>query len=316
MDAAARSVSEGTALSTIGLCMIAKNEAAVIERCIASARPLVDHVLVVDTGSTDGTQEIVRGLGGVVVEQPWRDFAYNRTRALAECNRLDLDYVLMLDADDELVIECDPEKFASSLYHDLYDVPIRYGSIRYARPQLLRCGMPFYFKGVLHEYLECDEPFTRAPAEGIAIQVGNDGARSRNPSKFEDDAALLEKELVTERNPFLRARYTFYLAQSYRDCGQGERAIAAYMRRATLGYWAEEVYVSFLEAGDLMAQLRWPHETVMAAYSAAARTVPGRAEAWYAMEVFCAGQRSGMRAPEGALFLRPASYDERSKQAP
>ncbi len=290
-------------MSTIGLCVIAKNEAVVIERCIASARPLVDHVLVVDTGSTDGTQDIVRGLGGLVVEKPWHNFAYNRTQALAEHNRFDLDYTLMLDADDTIA-----GSVPSNMAFDLYDVPISYGSIRYSRPQIMRNRMPFFFRGVVHEYLDCDEPFTRATADGLMIHVGHDGARSRNPRKFEDDAALLERELATEADPFLRARYTFYLAQSYRDCGQGERAIAAYMKRATLGYWAEEVYVSFLEAGDLMARLRWPHETVMAAYCAAARTVPGRAEAWHAMELFCAGQRAGMKQPEGALFLRPASY--------
>ncbi len=288
---------------SVGLCVIARNEAAVIERCIASAALLVDHVLVVDTGSTDGTQDIVRGLGGMVVEEPWRDFAYNRSHALAEHRKLSLDYVLMLDADDTIA-----GSVAPNMCRDLYDVPISYDSIRYSRPQLMRNSMPFFFKGVVHEYLDCGEPFTRATAEGLTIYVGRDGSRSRNPRKYEEDAALLERELDAETDPFLRSRYTFYLAQSYRDCGQREKAIDAYLRRATLGYWAEEVYVSFLEAGDLMAALGWPHETVMAAYGAAARTVPGRAEAWHAMERFCAGQRAGMTAPEGALFLRPAAY--------
>ena len=47
-------------MKSIGLCLIAKNEAHVITRCIDSARPLVDFVLVVDTGSTDDTPRIVR----------------------------------------------------------------------------------------------------------------------------------------------------------------------------------------------------------------------------------------------------------------
>ena len=61
-------------MPTIGLCMIVKNEAAIVTRCIESTRRLVDYVLIVDTGSTDGTQELIRSflretdLQGVVVE--------------------------------------------------------------------------------------------------------------------------------------------------------------------------------------------------------------------------------------------------------
>src|SRR3954452_20956269 len=47
---------------TVGLNMIVKDEAAVIARCIASVRPLIDSWAIVDTGSSDGPQEIVREL--------------------------------------------------------------------------------------------------------------------------------------------------------------------------------------------------------------------------------------------------------------
>ncbi|MCA3798466.1 MAG: glycosyltransferase, partial [Burkholderia sp.] len=69
--------------------MIVKNEAAVIVRCLDSVRPMIDYVLIEDTGSTDGTQDIIRqwldsnGLTGEVIDEPWRDFAYNRSHALA-----------------------------------------------------------------------------------------------------------------------------------------------------------------------------------------------------------------------------------------
>ena len=60
-----------------------------ILRCIESVRPLVGYVLVADTGSTDGTQEIIpaylqdRVLPGEVIEEPWKDFATNRSSVLA-----------------------------------------------------------------------------------------------------------------------------------------------------------------------------------------------------------------------------------------
>src|ERR1700692_500923 len=97
-------------MKTIGLCLILKNEVQVIGRCLESARPLVDYALVVDTGSTDGTQHTVREfmqstrLSGEIIEEPWGDFAYNRTFALAKLRlRAAIDYSLMIDADQIVV---------------------------------------------------------------------------------------------------------------------------------------------------------------------------------------------------------------------
>jgi glycosyltransferase involved in cell wall biosynthesis len=68
---------------TMCLCMIVKNESAVIERCLASVRGLVDHWVVSDTGSTDGTPELVRaaldGIPGELHREPWVDFGHNRS---------------------------------------------------------------------------------------------------------------------------------------------------------------------------------------------------------------------------------------------
>ena len=60
----------------------------------------------------------------------------------------------------------------------------------------------------------------------------------------------LRNALATETDPFLVSRYTFYLAQSYRDCGEREKSLANYLKRADLGFWNEEVYVSLLRGGQ------------------------------------------------------------------
>ena len=95
---------------TLCLNMIVKNEAPVITRCLASVRPLIDYWVIVDTGSTDGTQDKIRAfmtdLPGKLHERPWRDFAHNRTEAL-ELARPHGEYVLIIDADD--VLEFEPQ---------------------------------------------------------------------------------------------------------------------------------------------------------------------------------------------------------------
>ena len=89
----------------ICLSMIVKNEASVIRRCLESVRPLIDYWIIVDTGSVDGTQDIIReffqDIPGELHERPWVDFAHNRSEALALA-RNHGDYSLIIDADDVL----------------------------------------------------------------------------------------------------------------------------------------------------------------------------------------------------------------------
>ena len=317
-------------VKTIGLCMIVKNETKLIRRCLESVLPLVDYVLVVDTGSTDGTQQMIRDflaekkVDGIVIDEPWRDFAYNRSFALAKLREIQsVDYAMIIDADDALEIDSgfDPRGFKAQLTLDLYDVPVRHGSIVHYRPQLFSNRLPYSFKGVLHEYLEAPPGnITRETTKGFAVRASTGGARSENPRKYQDDAAVLERALATETNPFLISRYTFYLAQSYRDCGKREKSLTNYLKRAELGNWNEEIYISLFEAGNLMAALERPFDEVIATWERASQLVPGRAEALHAAARYCRDKgknaqgmeiaRRGieLKLPNG-LFVQPWVYD-------
>ena len=85
--------------------MIVKNEAHVIERCLRSVRPLIHAWAIADTGSSDGTQDIIRrcmaGMPGELIERPWVDFASNRNEALELAKKYG-DYALIIDADEVL----------------------------------------------------------------------------------------------------------------------------------------------------------------------------------------------------------------------
>jgi Glycosyl transferase family 2 len=272
---------------TICLCMIVKNEAPVIRRCLDSVRPIIDHWIVVDTGSTDATQEIVRthfhDLPGTLHERPWRDFASNRSEALALA-REHGDYSLVIDADDELKIPGD--FIMPALDADSYTLDIALGDIRYRRPQLVKNSVSWRYEGVLHEYLACDG----TPTSGhlpLLLRVNHDGARRRDPLTYRRDAEILEEALQTETAPFRIARYTFYLAQSYRDCGESEKALAAYLRRAELGFWDQEVFISLYMAGQLQERLREAPEVSLSLYDQASQVCPFRAEARYRASRLC-----------------------------
>lgn len=80
--------------------MIVRDAAADLPRCLASARGVVDEIVVADTGSRDNTRAVAREMGARVLEIPWRDdFAEARNAALAACQA---DWILMLDADERL----------------------------------------------------------------------------------------------------------------------------------------------------------------------------------------------------------------------
>ena len=87
----------------LSLCMIVKNEIRNLPRCLASIKPYVDEMIIVDTGSEDGTPEIAAEFGAKVRYFEWcDDFAAARNYAISQASG---DWILMLDADEELVVD-------------------------------------------------------------------------------------------------------------------------------------------------------------------------------------------------------------------
>ncbi len=84
----------------LSLCLIARDEEEHLGRCLAAAAPLVDEIVVADTGSTDRTREVAVAYGARVVDVPWRDdFAAARNACLGAATGA---WVLVLDADETL----------------------------------------------------------------------------------------------------------------------------------------------------------------------------------------------------------------------
>jgi glycosyltransferase involved in cell wall biosynthesis len=256
--------------------MIVKNERPVIARCLASVRPLIDTWVIVDTGSTDGTQdhirEVLAELPGELHERPWVDFAHNRSEAL-KLARGKADYVLIIDADE--ILEFEPDFVLPSLSADCYHFAIISGDYAYFKAQLVRDALPWRYEGVLHEYICCDQATREAELPGVRTLRFPDGARARNPQTYQRDALILESALIDDPD---NRRYVFYLAQSYRDAGEPELALRHYQRRVELGGWEEEVWYSMYQIGCLQAASKRPWDEVMASMLAAFEFKPTRAE--------------------------------------
>lgn len=261
------------------LVMIVRDEAHVIDRCLASVRPLVTHWCIVDTGSTDDTptriESALADLPGALHRKPWVDFGHNRSESLALAAGQG-DFLLLIDADETLEIADD---FRLPTNPDVQAWLIRQrihaGEFEYDLPKLLRADHPWFFEGVVHEYLASNLPFRRAMLPGL-VQVGHyDSARNRGGGKFAQDVSLLESALTIEPE---HARYRFYLAQSLRDAGRLEDAIKAYRKRAELAGWEEEVFYSLWQIAVLLERTGAELGQVVDASLSAWQSRPSRIE--------------------------------------
>src|SRR5215213_8678639 len=305
---------------TVCLNMIVKNESKVIRRCLSSLKPIIDYWVIVDTGSTDGTQDIIReflsDIPGEIFERPWKDFGHNRTEAL-QLAKGKADYVFIID-DDEIV-RLDADFSWDNLYHDSYLVQYLDNGMSYVRGQLVNNHLEWYYKGVLHEYIESKEAKNQGFFPGIKIIRLLDGARSSDPQKFKKDALILEQALLDEPD---NDRYLFYLAQSYRDCGDLELALRFYKKRVAKGGWDQEVWYSLYQIAQLMERAGEPWSLVMEAYLTAFQFRPNRVGPLYRIvrhymndnnqfhTAYIFGKTAiEMPIPQEALFVEQSIYD-------
>ena len=180
----------------ICLNMIVKDESRVITRCLDSVIPIIDYWVIVDTGSTDGTQEIIKkhlkDIPGKLYERPWKNFGENRSEAF-ELAKGKGDYILFMDADDTL--EFQDGEHLPALTLDLYNMWRGTKGFSYQKPQLVRGNLPWKWVGVTHEYLDCGQSYTSGILKEVRYVSGDGGASTYDPNKFLKNVKLLQEGL-------------------------------------------------------------------------------------------------------------------------
>ncbi|WP_159991184.1 glycosyltransferase [Pelistega ratti] len=294
---------------TICLNMIVKNESAIIERCLDSLINQIDYWVIIDTGSTDNTQQIIKdymqkhNILGELVERPWVNFSHNRSEAL-ELAEDKADYILLCDAD--MVLEVIDPKWKSELKGDpSYLVVQKNNTLRYHNIRLVNGRLKgrerFRYWGATHEYCDSiDGNNSSAFIRGIEFADYQDGGAKND--KFVRDIRLLTEEInrlkalenATEeeknnamevglwhRREGLIQRCTFYLAQTWRDLEENQQALETYKQRVALGGWVEEIYYSLLQIALLKIKLNNSLDDIHQAFLEAYEYRPQRAESLY-----------------------------------
>tara|TARA_Y100000780_G_scaffold205743_1_gene200920 strand:+ start:6771 stop:8762 length:1992 start_codon:yes stop_codon:yes gene_type:complete len=234
--------------------MIVKNEGKIIKRMLDTVSNIIDYWVICDTGSTDDTSNIIinyfkeKEINGELINKEWRNFGYNRTYAL-KCAKNKADYILLLDADMKLEIL--PNFNKNELNHDTYQIIQYNNELEYQNTRLICGDCDVEVIGVTHEYYSIKKKnYTTSTLKTLKINdIGDGGSKD---DKFKRDIDLLKKGLDNDSD---NSRYLFYLANSYRDSGQKEKAIETYERRIEKEEWEEETWNSIYWIGKLYLEL-------------------------------------------------------------
>jgi len=286
----------------VALNFICKNESHVVWKMLESAGPIVDLIVAGDTGSTDGTQELIRQFGQMhnipayVFERPFDDFSSSRNYALQKLREVVGDcgwspkemFVLWLDCDEYLIITSRFNK--AGLTKDAYWVNVTDGNRRFSRQEFFRLSKGFYWYGPVHETItNKDLKVSTGRLDAIQL-VAEETGRSWQGDLAEKHRryARIMEEFV--ENTDYGYKWVFTAAHSFnvaaRYCLQGkehttllDKAIHYYEEVVKIGHASpEHQFVSQLELGTIQEELQYPWPEIQQAFLKAYAIDPLRGE--------------------------------------
>ena len=236
-------------MKTVCAALIVKNEGKILARCLRSIKAHIDYWVIIDTGSTDDTKEVIRrelsGVRGELYERPWINFGHNRSELMGMAKGKS-NYILLIDAD--MVLNVSDSSFRSRLFLDSYLIKYE-GKVDYKQKMLVNGRHDWVYTGVTHEYVHSDSDKRSEYFNEISLTHFCDG--DRHGRKLQEDIQLLEAGLTFDPE---NARYMFYLANSYRDLKMFDKAIEFYDKRVTKEGWDQEIYYSLYQKAICLAR--------------------------------------------------------------
>jgi glycosyltransferase involved in cell wall biosynthesis len=286
-------------MQRICLNAIVRNEVVNLPRMLNSMVGHITAMVILDTGSTDGSQAFIHAFCQThkiqcrVIQGTFKNFEQARNDALDAARRSPFgwDYLLLCDADMELRTTAP----LPPLTAECYSLVQRQGGMAYYNARLLRRDSPARYHGVTHEYLSVNE---QVAFEGEPWWFLDHATGSNRGDKYERDTKLLEGYLAGHTGD---GRSLFYLAQTYRDRGLHEKAIDLYQQRIAAGGWDEEVWYSRLQIARSFRALGNIPGFILSSLDAY-NARPSRAEPLYDLARFYRDQKDQQQT--GWLFAK------------
>jgi len=231
--------------------LIIRDDESTLEACLESIRPHVDTIIIVDTGSTDGSPEIAKKYAdkwelytecndpetGLIV-----DFSKPRNRAL---DLTDPESgVLWVDGDDTTEISTDLRKHITddeptrvmADYHYEFDAQGRCNNL-HVRERLVYPAKDWRWECPVHEVLVCHTTPTPKTVYDEALSVIHHRHESTTPGELGRNLRILREHAKTAGND---PRTLFYLGQECKGSGQLGEAIEAFERYLNFSEWTDE----------------------------------------------------------------------------
>lgn len=272
---------------TICLNMIVRNESKVISRCLESVKHIIDYYVIVDTGSTDSTknviQESLKNIPGVIHDKSWVDFGHNRNEAL-KLAKGKADYILIMDADETL--EFTPEFKMPKLDKDSYLFSYKEGDRRAFKQILLKSFLNWQWAGVTDEEIYCPNAITQGILSGVHNKHFLDGSFAKDPNRCKKNIAMLEKALEKMPN---HSRMLFKLGVNYKADQNFDKALECFTKRSNLNGWDQETFSALYEIGKIHEIKGGTPEAIISSYSRAYHFRPKRAEPLYELSRYFIG---------------------------